>query len=516
MGVGQQTERDAAGLLKTIQETLDRHGAGSYIKCLRKMTSIVTDGASINTGEYTGLWRLIDDDAERYGATQNIFKEWCAAHRSDLTVKDLNKSVEEVPEIIRRLTSVASFIRRSHIRTGMLKKTAELNGFRLLNLPKTYEVRWAQFTTSLINAVLLSWQCIVTFLGDYALINQNNDDGIEAEAYRRFLTDIETLEMLTFLADIYLIITMFQKKVQSNDLNIIDLKQHVDEAAAKLNDLKEHNVLDGWEEKLTMQLEAEPDNGKTFLKGIKLNSGRANRNNAPRQCAKNNKKSFATLRRTILTRVIESLSCRFSSDDDLYTILHPFISFDRVACSAHNLRKIHALLASDIDLALLSLQFDDICKNETLKRMTTRNLIRHLAVNDSTSSYLEIMTVLARFVAATPHSADVERTISANNLLKTDRRTSLKLDTENNYLFIHFNMPPAVSWEPERAIVHWINSKQRRVHNIVAENETRKSKKRKYFNGVFYCIDTEDNDDDRDNDVDSAIVEPPKSKKRCF
>lgn len=516
LGVGQQTERGAAGLHKTIQETLDKHGAGCYIKCLRKMSSIVTDGASINIGEHNGLWRLIDDDAKRNGAAQNILKIWCAAHRSDLTVKDLNKSVEEVPIIIHRLTSLASFIRRSHIRMDMLKKTAVTNGFRLLNLPKTYQVRWAEFTSSLINAVLISWQCLVTFLGEYARINEKQDDGFEAEAHRRFLTDIETLEMLAFLGDIYMIITIFQKKMQSNDLNIIDLKQHVDDTTAKLNDLREHSVIDGWEENLTEQLDAVSENDKTLLKGIELNRGQANRINAPRVCDSNNKKTFAALRRTVLIRVIESLSCRFSSDDDLCTILRPFISFDRVACSANNIRKIHALLALDIDLGLLSSQFDDICRNETFKRMTTRDLIKHLAVNDPTSSFLELLTVLARFVAATPHSADVERTISANNLLKTDRRTSLKLETENNYLFVHFNMPPVLSWEPERAVVHWINAKQRRVHNLVAETETRKSKKRKYFNGVFHCIDTEDTDDEVDTENDSVNFEPPKRKKRCF
>jgi len=42
-----------------------------------------------------------------------------------------------------------------------------------------------------------------------------------------------------------------------------------------------------------------------------------------------------------------------------------------------------------------------------------------------------MLTIMARILAAKPHSADVERCISANNLLKTSLRASLDISTEN-------------------------------------------------------------------------------------
>lgn len=115
LGIGEQIERGAKGLHACIKSVINKHGADFYTKVLRKISSFVTDGASVNVGEHNGLWRLTDDDAKEAGAAQPIIKIWCAAHRSDLAVKDLNKCVEEVPQLIQKCSSIASFIRRSGI-----------------------------------------------------------------------------------------------------------------------------------------------------------------------------------------------------------------------------------------------------------------------------------------------------------------------------------------------------------------------------------------------------------------
>ena len=46
-----------------------------------------------------------------------------------------------------------------------------------------------------------------------------------------------------------------------------------------------------------------------------------------------------------------------------------------------------------------------------------------------------------KIMCAKPHSADVERIISANNFPKYVHRNRMKIDTENNKVCIHFNMP---------------------------------------------------------------------------
>lgn len=130
----------------------------------------------MNKGEHKGLWRLIEDDARRCGGDQPILVIWCAAHRSDLAMKDLNKAVEEIPKVIKMCSSLASFFRRSGIRTALLKQTAEKYNLKLYVLPRHFEVRWSQFTGQLVNSVLGSWHCLVlaltAFIADPECIDQ--------------------------------------------------------------------------------------------------------------------------------------------------------------------------------------------------------------------------------------------------------------------------------------------------------------------------------------------------------
>lgn len=163
IGIQEQKERGASGLHTTIKNIINMHGAGLYVKVLKKMTSFVTDGASVNVGSHNGLWRLIDEDAKANGAIQPIIMIWCVAHRSDLALRDLNRIVADVPTIINKSSQLASFIRRSGLRTAAVKKISSEHGLKLMSLPRHFYVRWGEFMSQLITAVLISWKCLVLF-----------------------------------------------------------------------------------------------------------------------------------------------------------------------------------------------------------------------------------------------------------------------------------------------------------------------------------------------------------------
>lgn len=122
LGMGAQSQRGAIGLFSAIQDIINASGEHLYLKVLKKMSSIVTDGASVNIGERSGLWKLIDDDAKLHNARQNILKIWCAAHRSDLSLKDLKKVINELPSMMRSLRKLSSFINKSSMRLALLRQ----------------------------------------------------------------------------------------------------------------------------------------------------------------------------------------------------------------------------------------------------------------------------------------------------------------------------------------------------------------------------------------------------------
>lgn len=76
----------------------------------------------------------------------------------------------------------------------------------------------------------------------------------------------------------------------------------------------------------------------------------------------------------------------------------------------------------------------------------------------------------ARIVAATPHSCDVERLISAYNRLKTIDRSSLAPETLNDYLHVIVNMPDLADYNASSQLLdEW--ERQAGSQSFSAKNE---------------------------------------------
>jgi hypothetical protein len=120
----------------------------------------------------------------------------------------------------------------------------------------------------------------------------------------------------------------------------------------------------------------------------------------------------------------------------------------------------------------------DLDNIDSLRKMHLKQLIATL-VKSNTDNFSTIIEVFARVLAAKPHSADVERLISASNTLKSCDRSRMNIETTNLYLYIHYNMPVLSEWDPRAAVMHWLSEKRRRVRS------RKKARQQPYFNGVF-------------------------------
>jgi len=179
------------------------------------MSSIVTDGASVNTGERKGLWALFDSiDSEI-----PKLKIWCAVHRTQLAWKSVTDLVSEVSHLLQKLSGLSSFFHTSGLRTRQLKELASTNDLACRSLPKVFEVHWSEYTFSLVNSVLESWHALVLYM------QQSHDK--QAEGFETLLTNKTNLELLTFLADVLAVFSRFQKKIQSDNVTLLDIQREV-------------------------------------------------------------------------------------------------------------------------------------------------------------------------------------------------------------------------------------------------------------------------------------------------
>lgn len=72
--------------------------------------------------------------------------------------------------------------------------------------------------------------------------------------YFRFLSKLENLKVITFLADLLQIYSRYHKKTQDEHLTIASLTQSNRSLRNALNDLREKCMLGGWEESLNNQI----------------------------------------------------------------------------------------------------------------------------------------------------------------------------------------------------------------------------------------------------------------------
>ena len=93
-----------------------------------------------------------------------------------------------------------------------------------------------------------------------------------------------------------------------------------------------------------------------------------------------------------------------------------------------------------------------------------------------------VSLALARLVAAKPHSCDVERLVSASNLLKDDDRCSLNHTTIDAYLHIRLNKPVLADFDVQPAVRAWFG-KQR--HRAATDADIETAIKQEWYKGVF-------------------------------
>lgn len=486
LGVAEQTQRGANGLLQAVLTAVKQNFGDQFLneQVLQKISSICTDGTNVNTGDKGGLWKYLEDEIFKSGSNIQLIKIWCAAHRSELAFEDVEKQHPQISKVFSILSSISSFYHTSAIRSTELQQIAQSRKLENLAKPKIFKIRWVEYTYRLLRAILESWNAIVLHL-----------EGIVAEdkkvpGFLSYLKSLEKLKLVSFLADLLLIFKRLQKKLQSNSLTLLSMNTFVKSSITSLENLKSNFIPGAYEATLNESV-ATTDEGAT-LKGVLLNgeeSTTATRGNRSRL-------NLETFREDVCESLIKFLKKRMDAgNSDLVKEIEPFVKLD----PSTNITKVHEMVGRDLSLTSVYLQFSELAEEENVKELSLQDKLKFLSTPDRIKHFREILIMFARIAAATPHSADVERCISANNLLKTNLRSNLLTGTENKYLFIYFNLPALESWDPRRAVSHWILSKQRRVHTDTTTNKKTLTEQ-SYFKGVFENAVESDEDQDEDEE----------------
>ena len=88
VGAKEPEETGAAGCLNTLKDSCTETEAGMDFSILQVVSSIVTDGTNMTSGEKGGLWVLLEKLRQQQVPEKEclvpLIKIWCAVHHSNL------------------------------------------------------------------------------------------------------------------------------------------------------------------------------------------------------------------------------------------------------------------------------------------------------------------------------------------------------------------------------------------------------------------------------------------------
>ena len=480
LGFCEPKERGAIGYFKAIQDATSF--TLKWDNLFPLVSSVVTDGASINTGERRGLWAQLQEMRDKSTCNAPLLKIWCSVHRSALAWKSVCSSVVEVQSLLLDMTGLASYFRQSGIRTRKLRDVAVSNGFKVSAMPKFFEVRWTEFTHSLCYAIVSSWRAIATYL--------STSVDKDAPGYMKKWTDYNRVKLLCFLTDVTFIYSRFQKSIQRDDIHLDNIATSRQDVVERISRMENTPLLGGWEEafcKNIVELDDTTqvnDGGQADLNssrsaslyGIKLVQTRQRR--GQHNLYVSDRRLNDAIKKEVVCSLINFLNDRLDA-----TEFEGLTPLQRLCLdvSDEDLRECHRVICPDQELLLFADSYRSVAALGLQHHSVAETVAKVLQLGDPD---LKLLTIsLARMLAAKPHSADVERLISYYNLLKTSDRSSMTPSVVHNSMYIRINMPPLDQFDPMPAVIKWLSVRDRQTH----QNE--KAKKQEWFRGVFLEAD---------------------------
>ena len=465
IGIGYVADRGALGHLAALKA--GANDTVGFDNIFRLINHLSTDGENKNTGQHHGLWKLLDDEREKADVNFPLLKSVCAVHSTANAYKDLCKSVPEIDHLVNKLSGIAKFFHSSAQRTTELEQIAKTEDLTVRSIPKYFEVRWSQFTAALLDSILYSRRALVNFC--------MNQSVTERRKFLKLLTNKDNLLMMCFIADLLLVLKVFQKKLQSDSLTIIDIEEEAKKFKKTLDNMNKQKLLGGWEEAFKEKFDEESNK----FCGIELWEKTRRRTEATLNVT--DRREFSAIRNESILAIKEFIDQRLEIDQSTSKYFTPFTKF---TATNEEIRDVHKSIAPDLDLANLAIQYKELQNCTGIPKDNPYKVLQSI-IKGGKEEYNDEIIVLSRILVCKPHSADCERVISQYNKVKSTCRASFDRQTVSDYLYINMNMPPLCEYDPRPAILRWMDDKDRRTR------DTPKASKQEWFKKLFSNQDGE-------------------------
>jgi hypothetical protein len=415
---------------------------------MNKLSGLTTDGESANTGRKTGLWKRVE---EYVGCP--ILSVWCACHRSDLAMEDLERSIPELKIWKINISSLAQYYRAS------AKRTKALNNImtNMKAFPQHHEIRFAEHLCNLTLAILHNIDgCRKHWRSLQADPQTPRKDCQEAAGFMNtWQQDGAQVYLTAIMSDVCSIFRYLEKQLQKPEVIVSDTLSHRDVAIKKLLFMKDKPYPGGAENHLKCAQTEENDDCET-AEVAPLPKRTAFREH-------NLVTSFARAREAIRNEIVLSainfLEQRLDLEQEKIMQLAKSLCVAQTPSEFIDASECFQGFVDRNQFADAVFEQFDIIRPST--DITLNDYSVRLFYMLRRSSGL-VKKVLSALCVTCPHSMTVERIVSTHTKLYGSLRTSSSLSTLQSRLLIYWNGVCTAEFDPRPAVSRFLQKRERR------------------------------------------------------
>lgn len=429
----------ASGIMKALLDTLHKHGfSQDFLK--DKWLSIATDGCSTMLGRCNGLIVKLQE-------TYPDLLSWhCSAHRLELAVSDALKEVTATNHFQLFMESLYSTYSMSPKNQRELDDCAAELGTQLMKIGKIFTIRWVASSERTVKAVWKSFPALYAHL-TAAAKERSGRESAKFSGLADTLSSVPFVQNLALMLDCLSELSSLSLDLQRNDIDLsaahqkLSIQRQVFVSMLQRPGRHEHMVTF--------------ESGDYSLFGVELNQSR--------QVTLINRLQF-------IQSLINSLDRRMfstagdSEDEKYQDLVSSSKLLDPTKWTEEEIRDITFGDNSITKMArTLRLNVDQSVK-------TFREFV--FSGGKNTEAIHQLTTTVCTIPVST---AECERGFHSMNLLMTDLRTSLLVDTLSSLLFIYCVGPPVHLFKPASYVSTWfaqgrhsstdVNSKEKSIND---------------------------------------------------
>ena len=395
--------------------------------------------------------------------------------------------------------SVCTFFRTSGIRCAELETTGKLLSppVEIHHWPQFKEVRMIEFTLQILRTFSINLRACLAYWQNLVDAGEDVQERCKAKGFLYNWLNKDKLHLLFVTLDIAEVLTRLQLKFQNNQLTLLQIPQCKEIAVTHLSQMSASPKIGGWEELYLENISTDTEGSMFFGHILRSN----NRRTHSAHMFASTPRDFSAIKNELIIATKNFLEERLESNHLMLlssvfdpTAIQNAIETNRTqfleTYGNEQIKEMCQSFMPDLGLSEVAADWIEIKSAITaidLTECSFLTLLKKLCLltNKAVLSASMGLTMISRIAVLSPHNMFVERCISCYDLIKDDDRSSLSRETMNDYLIVKINMPPLSNFDMRRAVMKYLNKKERRPHIV---NVT-KYKSQRWFSGVFVEAD---------------------------